>query len=115
MRPSLLLLSCATMMATLLAAVSAFAQTSDYDAQVRAVMKGQPKPVVAFIKRKVACDHWAGEEPYDKKRAAEIAKAERRLRCASVDQTDIALRHRYRPNAHVLKALDALRRLEAQG
>jgi hypothetical protein len=29
-----------------------------------------------------------------------------------VDQTDVALRHRYRPNSDVLKALDALRRLE---
>ncbi|HEX3971620.1 MAG TPA: hypothetical protein VHX19_09855 [Stellaceae bacterium] len=75
-------------------------------------MRGQPQPVVVFIKRKVACDHWAGEEPYDKARATEIARAEQRLRCASVDQTDVALRHRYRPNSDVLKALDALRRLE---
>jgi hypothetical protein len=116
MRSPIIIFSAATIaMLVALGAASAqgpSAQAPDYDTQLRAITRGQPQPVVAFIQRKSACDHWAGEEPYDKARAAEMARAERRLRCAALDHDEFALRHRYRPNSHVLRALDALRRLD---
>jgi hypothetical protein len=30
---------------------------------------GSPKRITAFIERVVECNHWDGEEPYDKERA----------------------------------------------
>lgn len=37
--------------------------------------RGLPRPVAAFIERIVYCEHWAGEEPYDAERRAEISAA----------------------------------------
>lgn len=45
---------------------------------------GLPRPVAALIERIVGCEHWGGEEPYDAARRAEINKAVRELRCATL-------------------------------
>jgi hypothetical protein len=64
-----------------------------------------PKPVRAHIARQAACNHWAGEEAYDKARAREINQAVARLRCDDLDREAVALRRRYRSAPAVLKAL----------
>ena len=43
--------------------------------QVKEITNGQPEDVVAFIERMVECNHWGGEEPYDKERGEQIRKA----------------------------------------
>jgi hypothetical protein len=45
---------------------------------------GLPKDVAAVLTRRVACNHWMGEEPYDKARAREIERAIRQNKCDSL-------------------------------
>jgi hypothetical protein len=63
--------------------------------------------VASFVARRDRCTHWADEEPYDRARAAQIAAAMRRLRCAAVDADEARLRKRYARDAAALKPLDA--------
>ena len=49
---------------------------------------GLPGPVGALIERFVYCIHWAGEEPYDAARRAEINHAIRDLRCTVLDRDE---------------------------
>jgi hypothetical protein len=88
------------------------ASAENYQDAIDAFTRGQPRAVAAFAVRRVECNHWAGEEPYDKERAAEIAKAVRRLRCEALEHEEGVLRHRYAKKPNVLKTLDAAADLE---
>jgi hypothetical protein len=68
-----------------------------------------PRDVANHVQRRQMCNHWAGEEPYDKARAAEIAKAVEGLRCAALDGDEKKLRRRYRHYAPARAALDKAR------
>ncbi len=50
-----------------------------------------PADILAWAGRRVGCDHWAGEEPYDAERAAMIAEATARLDCEGLDADQAAL------------------------
>jgi hypothetical protein len=67
---------------------------------------GLPKDVAAVLTRRVACNHWMGEEPYDKARAREIERAIRQNKCDSLAGDEAALRKRYADDPKVTKALD---------
>jgi hypothetical protein len=90
----------------ILATASFAAMAADENDPVDALTKGQPPEVAAFIVRFVGCGHWAGEEPYDKERAAEIATALKELKCERIEEDEKNLRSRYARNPRVLKALD---------
>lgn len=64
-----------------------------------------PHDVRVLIDRRFGCNHWAGEEPYDRDRAREIARAVRVLRCDSVEREEKRLERRYARSPAVLKAL----------
>lgn len=66
-----------------------------------------PADVAAYVDRRIACDHWAGEEPYDAARARYIAAAAKKLRCTDIDADEARLRGRYARDPAVLKAIDA--------
>lgn len=68
---------------------------------------GLPADVRAFLARREQCAHWAGEEPYDRARAAQIAAAMGRLRCGGVDAAQDTLRRRHAHRPAALRALDA--------
>ena len=72
-----------------------------------------PADAAAYVERRIACDHWAGEEPYDAARARQIAAAAKRLRCNNIDADETRLRRRYARDPDVLKALDAARAPES--
>ncbi|QEI04407.1 hypothetical protein FXN63_00060 [Pigmentiphaga aceris] len=65
-----------------------------------------PPEVEKFLNRAEECEHWAGEEPYDKDRRKEIEAALDELRCDSIEAEKQTLQQRYRKNPAVLKALD---------
>jgi len=65
-----------------------------------------PREIGDFLERRAECEHWAGEEPYDKARGREIARAETELRCDKVDVDEAGLRRRHRGQPAVLKLLD---------
>jgi len=73
--------------------------------QVREITSGQPKDVVSLIERIVECNHWSGEEPYNRDRAAEIREAVERARCGSLDSEEQAIERKYEGNNKVLEAI----------
>jgi len=66
-----------------------------------------PAEVRQAIARREACNHWAGEEPYDRARAREIAANVRRLGCVRLEKDEARLRRRYARRPGVLRALRA--------
>lgn len=54
-----------------------------------------PKDVSDWLKRHEECQHWAGEEPYDKARAEEIAKAVQKIRCDRLEEEAEVLIKKY--------------------
>ena len=50
-----------------------------------------PADILAWAGRRVGCDHWAGEEPYDADRATMIAEATVRLNCEGLEADQAAL------------------------
>jgi hypothetical protein len=63
-----------------------------------------PQDVAAFVADRDGCDHFRGEDPYDAKRAAFLAKALERL-CTGSDRKLAALRTHYAANARILARL----------
>jgi hypothetical protein len=62
--------------------------------------------VRSIIDRRRGCDHWAGEEPYDRERARQIAAAARRLQCDRLDRDEAAVRRNYSARGDVLRLMD---------
>jgi hypothetical protein len=65
-----------------------------------------PKDAGAVVKRRLERDHWAGEQPYDKARAREIAGAIRRNKCSSLERDEAATLKRYANDPKVVKAVN---------
>jgi hypothetical protein len=82
---------------------------SDDPPSLAALRKGMPPDVSDFIRRAVVCNHWAGEEPYDEERRAQINAAVQTLRCRALDADQAALRGKYAGNASVLGRLKRAR------
>ncbi len=64
-----------------------------------------PKPVRRFIMDAQACTHFAGEEPYDRERAAFLAKMTRK-HCRNLDARKEALAQKHKPDEVILALLD---------
>ena len=68
-----------------------------------------PQDVRVLIDRRMQCDHWTGEEPYDRARRRQIDTAIRQLRCDTVEREEKRLERRYSNVPAVLKALTETR------
>ncbi len=64
-----------------------------------------PREVARFLERRMDCDHWAGEEPYDAARRREIEANIRDLRCEMIERDEKRLRKRYAGKPAVLRML----------
>ena len=84
-------------------AVSTFA---GYEEDIAAISKGMPIPVKKVIDRQIACNHWAGEEPYDAERAKEINTAITHLKCNKLDQDEAKLIKQYKSRPEVKSAIN---------
>jgi|SRR5215472_12061863 len=73
-----------------------------------------PKDAAAVVNRHLECIHLAGEEPYDKARAQEIARATKRARCDSLGRDEAALLKRYADDPKVVKAVHDVKALESE-
>lgn len=82
---------------------------SDDPPALAALRKGMPPDVSDFIRRAVVCNHWAGEEPYDEERRAQINAAVQSLRCRALDADQAALQRLYAGQAEVLRRLKRAR------
>ena len=70
---------------------------------------GLPPDVAAYVGRRAGCNHWSGEDAYDKARGREIASAMKRLKCVRIESDAKRLRHRYARSPRVLRAIDEAR------
>ncbi len=76
---------------------------------LRARVAAQPAAVREFIARRAMCNHWLGEEPYDRERRGEIERAVRTLGCATADGEEIFLRRHFADRSEILALLDETR------
>jgi hypothetical protein len=70
-----------------------------------------PQEVATFIERRAGCNHFSGEESYDRQRAEEIGRALRKLRCTDIESDERALRQIYHSRPIILQLLDDTRDL----
>jgi hypothetical protein len=89
-----------------------FILASMTDAQFEDGLRRAPSDVRALAERWQGCNHWAGEEPYDKDRERQILAAVKQLRCPALAKDDAVLRRKYRSRHEVAALLDEAR--EAQ-
>jgi hypothetical protein len=68
-----------------------------------------PPDIAAYAARRARCNHWGGEEPYDKARAAEIRRAVAKLDCGTLDADEKRLLARYRSTPAYLRQIRAAR------
>lgn len=70
-----------------------------------AIAAWTPPDIAAYVERRAGCNHWGGEEPYDKERAAEINRWGMKLNCRALDADEKALLRRYRSTPAYLKQI----------
>lgn len=87
------------------AAVAVLALDAATAEQLKTRVDQSPEDVATFIERRAACNHFLGEEPYDRNRAAELAKAVRALRCDRLSRDEQRLRRTYRHQPAVQQLL----------
>jgi hypothetical protein len=63
-----------------------------------------PKDIATFIKNRDGCDHFRGEEPYDKKRQQFLEKQMREL-CTRTDKKLKLLKLKYKSNEKIMEML----------
>jgi len=90
-----------------------YAYANDFDdaPQVKALAKGMPEDIAFFIARTVECNHWAGEEPYDKDRANYIRNAVEKAGCENLVGQEMKLREKYRGQPKLLDAIEKAKHL----
>jgi hypothetical protein len=84
---------------------------ADDDQDLDKLVATLPKDAAAVVNRRLECDHWAGEEPYDKARAREIARATTRNKCDSLERDEAAMLKRYANDPKVVKAVNEAKAL----
>ena len=79
---------------------------ADFQDDLDKLTSGLPKDAAAMVERRAICNHWQGEEPYDKARGREIDRALTRYRCDFIERDEEKLRARYTDQPEVIKALE---------
>lgn len=74
-----------------------------------AALAAMPRDVRTLIERRGSCNHWAGEEAYDRNRAREIAAALKSDRCDRIDRDEQAIRRRYARRPGILALIEEMR------
>jgi hypothetical protein len=73
--------------------------------RLRPRVANAPGPVARFIERRAGCNHFLGEEPFDRARAEELNRIFEELRCARIERDERGLRQRYRGSPAILHLL----------
>jgi hypothetical protein len=66
-----------------------------------------PPDIAAYVERRKGCNHFGGEEAYDKARRDQINQAVSKLNCPALDADEKALLRRYRSTPAFLKQISA--------
>ena len=70
-------------------------------------LRQAPPDLRAVIERRLGCNHWGGEEPYDAERAAQINAAVVKLRCRALERDEARMRARHARHPARLRLLRA--------
>jgi len=72
-----------------------------------------PRDVTIFVKRRIGCNHWAGEVFSDNipERARQVRHALRKLRCDNIRHDERALQTKYRNSPETMHFLQETRDL----
>ena len=89
----------------MITAILAAAALAGADGPVPDAARRLPRDVRTFVARRIECNHWGGEDPYDAERARQIRAAVERLRCGDLDRDEARLRRRHAASPAVLEAL----------
>ena len=84
---------------------------ADYDKDMAALRKDMPKIVIKFINRQTECNHWGGEEPYDKERLQEIKAAVDKLKCVNLEKDEKLLKKQHKSNPKVFSSINKAKAL----
>ncbi len=76
-----------------------------YNEDLVAINKGVPKSVQQFNKRQIECNHWGGEEPYDKARSLEITAAVKKLKCDALENDEKKLLKKYKSKPNIIDSI----------
>ncbi len=68
-------------------------------------IESAPPQIAAFIERRAGCNHFLGEEPYDRARRAEIEAALKELSCDRIDEDERSLRAAHSGRPAILELL----------
>ncbi|MBC7755313.1 MAG: hypothetical protein H7Z20_01475 [Bdellovibrio sp.] len=79
---------------------------ASYDEEVAIINQGMPKSVKLFNRRQIECNHWGGEEPYDKARGLEIAAAAKKLKCDALESDEKKLLKKYKSKPSVIDSIN---------
>lgn len=90
----------------ILAGTSAIANEVQEYPVVKELQKDMPQDVVEFISRTAECNHWSGEEPYDKERADSINQALQKAGCAHLIKDEEELRSKYQKEKKILDTIE---------
>ena len=86
---------------------SHFSFANDFDnlPEVKLLQEGMPKDVASFIPRVVECNHFGGEEAYNKERAEFLSRAVESAGCGSLGEKETQLREKYKDYPKVLEVI----------
>jgi hypothetical protein len=88
----------------MLAAVLAYPALNE---EANRALANAPREIGAYAERRAECEHWGGEEPYDKARGRQIAAAVRALRCERLEADGRVLRKKYAGRPALVRLLAA--------
>lgn len=80
---------------SIILAILTHAEVTPWELKFKAYVKGLPSDVTELLQRTDKCNHWGGEEPYDKERANEIAAAMKEARCDFLEEDTKSLIKKY--------------------
>jgi hypothetical protein len=95
--------------AALIGCVFIFATTNvyaGYNEDFAAINKGMPNSVQQFNRRQIECNHWAGEEPYDKARLKQINTAVAILKCDALEKDERKLLKKYKSKPSIIDSIN---------
>jgi hypothetical protein len=87
------------------ALASALLQTATPSDSLSRRVESAPHGVASFIKRRANCNHFLGEEPYDRDRARELERTIVELRCSRIDDEERNLARTYKKQQVIIQLL----------
>ncbi len=74
--------------------------------EIETISKGLTPDVAQIVERIVYCNHWLGEDPYNKDRKKDIDSALKEYKCATVEKDRTSILKKYSKDSKVKAAVE---------